>query len=287
MDLRDLSTLAAIADNGSLEAAAKALNVTASAVSQRLAKLEGSIGYLLVVRENPARLTKSGEALLRVSRQIDELLGEARTEIADVITGSQVVVAVHHDSLASWFVRAMASFQDETGRMMEVIGVDHTATRSLLRSGTVAAAISSEPSPLPGCVANRIGVLKYWAVVAPNKRDAVSTGSIPLITFDREDSPTLAAVARLRTVTANQSACYIPSVHDIRIAALQGVGWAVCPEPLVAEDLAKGDLETITPEPVLEIELYLHCWRSENKMVDALRRAVKSGFDGPRTKAGV
>ncbi|WP_448954354.1 ArgP/LysG family DNA-binding transcriptional regulator [Labrys neptuniae] len=278
MDLRDLATLIAIAENGSLEAAARALHVTASAVSQRLAKLEDSFGDLLIIREQPTRLTRSGEALLRTARQIDLLLHEARQQVGHMTGTGPIAIAVHHDSLTSWFVPAMTSFQAETGRMLEIVAVDHTRTRSLLRAGNVAAAISSEPDPLPGCIVDPIGTLKYWAVSTPERATSARDGRAPVIFFEKDDTPTLAALARKTNSPLSAARCYIPSVRDIQTAVLHGAGWAVLPEPLIARDLASGNLVVLEEEPALELKLFLHSWRSESRTIKSLRSAIKQAF---------
>ena len=57
MDLSQaqLDALVAIADAGSFEAAARALHVTPSAVSQRIRALEAAVGQVLVSRGTPCR----------------------------------------------------------------------------------------------------------------------------------------------------------------------------------------------------------------------------------------
>ncbi len=75
------STVAAIIDGGSLEAAAQALSITPSAVSQRLKTLEQQVGRVLVVRGRPAVATPSGEAVVRLARQIALLEHEATAEL--------------------------------------------------------------------------------------------------------------------------------------------------------------------------------------------------------------
>ncbi len=67
------ATLAAVADEGTLDAASRRLRITPSAVSQRLKALEQQVGRIVVVRTKPARLTAAGEAIVRLARQIDLL----------------------------------------------------------------------------------------------------------------------------------------------------------------------------------------------------------------------
>lgn len=54
LDYAALSALAAVVREGSFEAAAAALSITPSAVSQRIKGLEERLGAVLVVRSSPA-----------------------------------------------------------------------------------------------------------------------------------------------------------------------------------------------------------------------------------------
>src|SRR4051795_8420769 len=70
-DLAQLRAYAATIDHGSLEAAAGALHVTPSAVSQRLKALERAVGAVLLQRSRPVRPTEPGEEVLRLARQVE------------------------------------------------------------------------------------------------------------------------------------------------------------------------------------------------------------------------
>ncbi len=61
MDYTGLSAVAAVAQEGSFERAAKLLRITPSAVSQRVKLLEERIGTVLIVRGQPCRATPQGE----------------------------------------------------------------------------------------------------------------------------------------------------------------------------------------------------------------------------------
>src|SRR5918912_19164 len=74
-DLAQLRALDATVREGTLEAAARALHVTPSAISQRLRALEVAMGRILLVRTKPVQVTESGQAVLRPARQADLLPG--------------------------------------------------------------------------------------------------------------------------------------------------------------------------------------------------------------------
>ena len=63
MDYSHLAALRAIIQLGSFDSAANALNVTASAISQRIKALEDHLGSVLIVRGNPATATTAGQRL--------------------------------------------------------------------------------------------------------------------------------------------------------------------------------------------------------------------------------
>jgi LysR family hydrogen peroxide-inducible transcriptional activator len=89
VDIKHLSSLVAIADNGSFSAAAKALYTVQSNVSAHIARLERELGATLVDR-NSGDLTDEGEVVLerarRILREVEDIPGDL-TALEDQITG--------------------------------------------------------------------------------------------------------------------------------------------------------------------------------------------------------
>lgn len=82
-DLALLRTFVAIADRGSMTAAADALHLTQGAVSQQVARLEAMVGAKTFLRTHPGlRLTTTGEKLLFRARK---LLAENDDLIRDLV----------------------------------------------------------------------------------------------------------------------------------------------------------------------------------------------------------
>src|SRR4051812_50112832 len=73
LDLAQLRALDATVREGTLEAAARVLHVTPSAISQRLRALEIAAGRVLLVRTKPVQVTESGQAVLRLAPQLGPL----------------------------------------------------------------------------------------------------------------------------------------------------------------------------------------------------------------------
>src|SRR5215212_9717030 len=103
VDLAQLRTLVAVIDEGTLEAAARRLHVTPSAVSQRLRALEVAAGQVLVQRGRPAGITAAGEPVLRLARQVGLLVDDTGRQLDPAAGRAPVVpIAVNADSLATW-----------------------------------------------------------------------------------------------------------------------------------------------------------------------------------------
>src|SRR2546422_11755746 len=81
-DLTRLRVLAAVADQGSLAAAAEALHLTPSAVSQQMSKLEREARTRLIERHGRrARLTEEGHLLARDAERILGAVEEAEADL--------------------------------------------------------------------------------------------------------------------------------------------------------------------------------------------------------------
>ncbi|MER7169103.1 LysR family transcriptional regulator, partial [Micromonospora sp. NPDC000207] len=147
-----LRTLAAVVSEGSFESAARLLHVTQSAVSQRIQALEGAVGQVLVRRGRPCRATPAGEPLLRLAGQLLLLEREALAEARGRWTGTPaaagapttVPVVVNADSLATWFVDALARLPAELAVRFDVRQDDQDHTAELLRDGTVMAGVTAQ-----------------------------------------------------------------------------------------------------------------------------------------------
>jgi len=85
IDVRRLRVLSEVAARGSFSAAAEALQLTQSAVSQHVAALEREIGLPLVERgTRPVGLTEAGQALTRHATGIFSRLDVAEQELGEI-----------------------------------------------------------------------------------------------------------------------------------------------------------------------------------------------------------
>lgn len=283
-----LEALVAIADHGSFEAAARALHVTASAVSQRIRALESVAGQVLVTRSAPCRPTDAGAAYVRLGRQTRLLYDEARLA-ADVRSDHVVTlaVAVNADSLATWF-RDVLSAAGEWDRIALRLRVEDQAySAGMLRSGEVLAAVTSDPSPVQGCATEPLGVLRYGAAAAPRFVERWRRGRgmdwdrMPVVVFNEKDDLQHEVLAR-RGATP-RTVHQVPTSTDFHEAVRRGLGWCLVPEPQLLPDLAAGRLVRLPgreQDNRVDVPLHWQRWRLDSP---ALARLTESVHAAART----
>jgi DNA-binding transcriptional LysR family regulator len=113
LDVRQLALLRAVAEHGSMSAAANVLCYTPSAASQQLRQLEGGLGLKLVERgARGARLTSEGLALLTHAQAILGRLDVAQAEMHAIAAAraGQLRLAVFPTAGAALMPTAIAAF---------------------------------------------------------------------------------------------------------------------------------------------------------------------------------
>jgi LysR family transcriptional regulator of abg operon len=102
MKTTQLRTLVAIAEHGTLMAAAEALSLSQPAVSKGIKELEARLGVQLLVRSGAGvRLTPYGEALLRRARTVVAEIARAEQELKEMKSSSDRKLSVGVSRLAA------------------------------------------------------------------------------------------------------------------------------------------------------------------------------------------
>lgn len=283
-----LLTFATVLSEGTLDAAARRLHITPSAVSQRLKALEQSSGRVLLQRSNPAQATEAGEVVLRLARQVAQLEADAGVELGLGTDGPHLAVpiVVNADSLAVWFLQALARVPSDLHITFDLHRDDEQHSTSMLRSGTVMAAVTATPEPVQGCRVESLGVMRYRAVAAPAFVDrwfaeGVDGGRLniaPAVDFDRKDTYQWAFVESWPGVSQAQQKGprhYVPASQDFGDAIRVGLGWGLIPEVQCGPDIADGRLIELAPERPFDVPLYWQRWKTASRVLDVLSSTVR------------
>ena len=281
LDLAQLSALRAAVDTGTLDAAAKQLHVTPSAVSQRLKALEQAAGQVLLVRSRPVRVTEAGQPLLRLARQLDLLTSEAVRALGAGAGPAVLPLAVNADSLSTWFLPALSPLQGEDVRL-ELHRADQDATAALLREGRVVAAVTGAAAPVAGCTSTRLGVLRYRPAATaqyvrkwlPDGPTPAALGVAPVVDYDAEDDlqgQWLRARSRSRPGPPRHQ---VPSTEGFVQAVLAGLGWGMLSELQLADPALGAAVVLLDPEVVVDVPLYWQRWKVGSAALDRLSELV-------------
>ncbi|MEX0153315.1 LysR family transcriptional regulator ArgP [Microbacterium sp. LMI1-1-1.1] len=269
-------TLAIVVDEGTLDAAARRLHITPSAVSQRIRALEDQLGRVLLVRSKPVRTTEAGDAVVRLARQLALLEHDALVGMGAAGGGAaSLSLAVNADSLATWFLPPLARVAARRDVVFDLHRDDQDFTAALLESGTVMAAVTSRQTPVAGCRVRPMGVLRYEAVVAaPFARrwfaDGVTSATLaaaPLVDFDRRDDLQTQWL-RARGVAVEAPPRHrVPASQDFAAAVVLGLGWGLLPVFQSEPHLDDGVLVRLGGDPV-DVPLYWQQWNLTSPLLD-------------------
>jgi LysR family transcriptional regulator (chromosome initiation inhibitor) len=284
VDLAQLQALDATVREGTLDAAARALHVTPSAVSQRLRALEVATGRILLVRSKPVTVTESGQAVLRLARQVELLAADAARELGRVDGADDppaapvpLPIAVNADSMATWVLPALAPLAGEYA--FDLHREDQERTSALLREGAVTAAVTAEAAPVPGCSVTRLGGMRYRPMATaafvqrwlPEGPTAGALGRAPVVVFDRDDA-LQDRYLRARGVGGDPPRHHVPASWDYVEAVRLGLGWGMVPDA----QRPHGELVELDPAGALDVVLYWQQWRLRSPGLDRVAEAVLS-----------
>lgn len=302
MTLVQLRTFLAVAETGSIRAAAERLVVTQAAVSSSLAALQRSLGITLLSREGRGiRLTEAGTTYADYARRVLGLLTEAREaaagetdpgrgrlRIAAITTGGEQVLPQLLASFRTAYPYAGVSL--EVGNRERV--------RALLQSHDVDLLLGGRPQHGSGHPDQVIHAIRRneLIVVAPGTEKATAASPWPVRLARLAEQPWLVrepgsgtrdtTEALLEQLELAPTVLTVGSNGAVREAVGAALGVSVMSRDAVSEELAGGHLVEIpTPLTPLRRDWYLVAHRGPLPATAALfvRHVLDRGeFRSPR-----
>ena len=271
LDYKHIEALAKVIQEGGFERAARVLFLTQSAVSQRIRQLEESSGQILISRTTPPQPTAAGRALLKHYQQV-KLLEEG---LSSELTGATapikttLKIGINADSLAHWFIDAIAPVLQKMDILIDLRVDDQEQTHSYLREGEVVGCISTEAKAIQGCLVEKLGTITYRLLATadfiqqwfPDGLSIAGAKHAPAIIFNRNDRLHHHFFEQyLGNIPNSIPAHFIPAPDQFLQTITAGYSYGIVPDWQGADLLKSGRLLELLPGATLQVDLYWHCW---------------------------
>ncbi|GAB3060575.1 LysR family transcriptional regulator [Stenotrophomonas tumulicola] len=249
--LNALRAFEATARLGGVGRAARELHVTHGAVSRQVKQLEASLEVVLFEREGRGlRLSTAGQTLHAACSEAFRRLREAVAELQRPLRHDALVLGCSSSVLARWMIPRLPLLQ----QALPALTVHWSAldgSFSAEQAQLDAVLLLAEPPWPAGWQVIELAPERVGAVVAPRHPGAALLQDQPPRALQQQ--PLLHTTSRPQAWPAWAAAHHLEpdSLHPgqgfehlyyLLEAAVAGLGVAIAPEPLVAEDLADGRL---------------------------------------------
>jgi len=156
LEIRHLRTLIALAEAGSVSAAAKRVHLTQSALSHQLRAIEGHAGVPVVKRKGQTvELTEAGQRLLALARSVTGQIQDAERDLARLAgkpSGTLRIVLECHTCF-DWLMPVMDTFRRNWPEVeLDLVSGFHPDPFGLLAADRADLVIGSEPRRRRGLV---------------------------------------------------------------------------------------------------------------------------------------
>ena len=283
LDARKGEALLAVIDSGSFEQAALRLNLTPSAVSQRVSAIESELGMPLIIRSKPCRATAAGQRLVQYLRRARLLEDEFMADSNSAAQPLSVALAVNNDTLGTWLLPGLAQFLIREQILLDIMLDDQDHTYTLLSQGLALAGVSSEPQAMRGCEVQTLGAMRYRLLASPAfaqkwfpkglEREAARIA--PLMVFDRKDTLQSSFLLReLGLAPGSYPSHYMPASEAFMSAIRLGLGYGMIPQLQYGALVETGELLDLAPDKPTDVTLYWHAWRVQSPKLERLSAQV-------------
>jgi LysR family transcriptional regulator, chromosome initiation inhibitor len=283
-DYYQLQALDMVVQEASFQRAADRLFVTQSAISQRIRALEDSVGQPLLVRTNPPTLTDLGQKYVSTFRQIKTLMKSLEgNQQSDQV---RLSVASNMECFDIWFNQCLIKISKEINVLFDVHLEDQDRTLELLKNAKVLGCVSSQRSPIQGCLSHPLREQIYICVA---HRDFVKKHGLNAKAFKKEkllQHPTtiygpfdlihdnfLKEILKTKRVPP-YLAHRVPSVSGMLQYIDEKAAFAVMPIELVQNKINSGEFVNLFPNHQMQTQLFWHVVQTEIPILKKLTKEV-------------
>lgn len=171
LELRQLKTLVALRETGTLVEAAQRLCLTQSALSHQMKELEAQLGQSVFVRKSrPIRFTPPGQRLLALADTVLAAVDDAERDIQKLLHGDagRLFMAIECHSCFNWLMPVIDQYRPHWPQVeLDFSGGFTFEPLPALARGEVDMVITTDPQPLKGLVYESLFDCEMRLAVSP------------------------------------------------------------------------------------------------------------------------
>lgn len=281
LDYTLIAALQAVEREGSFRGAARALKLSASAVSQQIKLLEERIGAIVVERSTPIQPTQIGYNLCRHAEKVLSMEEKVKFDNSIILSGDDtkptaIKIVVDADSLAAWCLDVMQT-QIQSGQnwLFDIRCRSHDETQADLLSGRALVAVSTEKKAPQGFTSVYLGKYRYRAVASADFmvryfKDGVNEETLskaPVLSGGPNDLQSQWLFESFKK-DLSPPTHYVPQSLSFVMATIKNIGWSVNPSIEVQDAIDKGDLVELIPDRFLDRKIY---WQYSRAISETVR----------------
>lgn len=279
LDYKLIEAFSAVVETGSFEKAACFLNLTQSAISQRVKLLEEQTGQILLIRSSPPKPSIPGIDFLAHYKKVVLLEKDLFSIQTNLNTDSfrKISLAMNADTIGTWFPQIILPYLQQNDIVLDLKAEDQDQTHNLLKNGEVMACVASHDKAIQGCKCEHLGAMTYgfyctktfyekWFKYGFTSKTASAS---PALYFNIKDKLNVLLHRRIfgKDIT-NVNSFYIPSTELFAELICENIGYGALPAQQSNPLLAQGKIIKIAEGKTIEVNLFYHSWNLKSSLLD-------------------
>lgn len=283
-DYKLLESLERVAALKSFEAAAQELNITQSAVSQRISNLEQRVGAILIQRSKNLTLTPMGQELVNHAIKVKQLELELHHVLGEDGVSHPLKIVINADSLATWWFKATESFHQQHNVMFDILVEDQSEGLKHLEQGLAMGCLCSSNKPLAGIRCEYLGSMEYRFYCSPQFKQGyfpenqtpteleASLSAAPAVIFGADDKLQKQQF-QLWGLPTQFPYHICPSSEGLADMILNGQGYGILPV-IQAEPFTDRLVDIFPEREGINVPLYWHYWHQSGSVLNKLSQVL-------------
>jgi len=282
-DYKLLEAFAMVIIEGGFEKAARKLNLTQSAISQRVKLLEEQHGQLLLKRCFPPEPTAAGLPLLVHYRQVSQLeydlLPSSKRDAPQKF--ASLAIGLNADTLATWFFQAVKVLLEEHSLVLDIHVDDQDKTHELMQNGTVCSCITTREKPPQGCRSTHLGHVEYGLFASqrfadhwfPDGLTIEAFRQAPMARYNRKDDLNRQMFDMVLGLQPDDPPVFfLPSTEIYGLFVAEGRCYGILPGQQSIPLEKAGAIINLSPAHSIKVELYWHSWNLKSAIIECFNQ---------------